>query len=213
MKQYKYFKRQDSKINKMNSEIILKNLNKTSIVNMSKIINVKPCAIKKWLKLNKIRHKCYRQKVIKLNAFEINQLFIEYKKNPNITKLAQQFNITFHNVHVILKKYNLLRKKSIGHNHRGYIRLPVTKDRIIFSQKGKKTILEHRLVMARHLNRPLEEHENVHHINGVRTDNRLENLELWSKSQPCGQRVLDKVEWARQLLNQYENDIKEGKIK
>jgi hypothetical protein len=64
-------------------------------------------------------------------------------------------------------------------------------------------IMEHRFVMSQHLGRPLYEHENVHHINGDRFDNRLENLELWSKSQPSGQRIPDKVEWAIELLKTY----------
>ena len=62
---------------------------------------------------------------------------------------------------------------------------------------------QHRLVMEQHLGRKLLRHENVHHINGVRDDNRLENLELWSKWQPPGQRVIDKIEWAIQLLELY----------
>lgn len=64
--------------------------------------------------------------------------------------------------------------------------------------------LQHRFVMEQALGRELREGENVHHLNGMRDDNRLENLELWSTSQPSGQRIEDKTAWAKEWLAMYE---------
>ena len=64
-------------------------------------------------------------------------------------------------------------------------------------------VFEHILVMERLLGRYMLPEESVHHRNGVKDDNRPENLELWTRPQPTRIRVTDAITWAREIPVRY----------
>lgn len=122
---------------------------------------------------------------------EVADILNRYESGQSQQKISLDIGRSQSFVSRVIRKYGSgARAYPKGENHphwkggryidtNGYVRVLVAKDDEFAAMALKEgTALEHRLVMARSLGRHLERHETVHHINGDRTDNRIENLQL-----------------------------------
>ena len=127
---------------------------------------------------------CYRRKRWKVNHELNNKKSMQYKRK------RKGIPLDFPNMRDGLmgsidksKGY----KTVVGHGHPN-------------AMGKKQRILEHVLIMSNHIGRPIKKGETIHHKNGVRDDNRIENLELWDHTHPSGQRVKDKIKFYKEFL-------------
>lgn len=125
-----------------------------------------------------------------------------YRGGETTTSIAESLGTEASSIRYILRGRGVDTSKTISAewtNKEGYRFVPNP----WYPDAGDRYEREHRVVMAQHLGRSLEPGENVHHINGVKSDNRLENLELWNTTQPAGQRPVDLVNYAKMILELY----------
>lgn len=123
---------------------------------------------------------------------------IKTKKCPSCGKLIQRIS------KLCGKCFGKTRRRD-GNKiiHQGYI---LVRMRSHPNVQKNGYIFEHILVIEKSIGRYLIPGENVHHKNGKKDDNRLENLELWSKNQPSGARVKDLIDYAKSILTLYGTD-------
>jgi len=170
-----------------------------SAVKISRICGINDVKIGCWLREFNIpihtHYSSYNSLIYKW--LDKEWLYEKYiKERLSTPEIAKLYKISCSTIREYLIKYNIpirsvgeARKgKFLGkkartwkggrHIYGGYVEVWISPDSPFALMANGNHIVEHRLVMAKHLNRCLEPWEIVHHINGIKTDNRIENLEL-----------------------------------
>ena len=157
--------------------------------------------LKVLLGRKRICQQCIHKNYYSINREEISEKRCKWMRE----KIRRKRGLPIDHPRLIGKSGEGHLSKKDGYRYLNKVGHPNATD--VDEKKYRYRISEHRFVMSEHLGRPLKKGESVHHKNGIRDDNRIENLELWSTGQPIGGRVKDKIEWAKSFLEEYEYTV------
>jgi transposase-like protein len=141
------------------------------------------------IRLRLERHEVYEGRRFRRGAgytrAQKRQMAERYETGASLAAIAKEFGSNANTVWKILTHAGVEMRDNAWRGGRvkatgGYIAVTADRDDPLAAAMATVTgyVLEHRLVMAHSLGRPLTRSETVHHVNGRRTDNRPENLQL-----------------------------------
>jgi len=135
----------------------------------------------------------YKRELAELKKYvrECKQCGKVFKVHPGAVNQSHVWKYCSRECYYEAKADKARKRDGETHKNNGYIQVYMYDHPAVKNNRTKR-VMEHRLVMEKILGRYLEPYETVHHINGIRDDNRPENLELWLQNgHPTGKRLQD----------------------